>query len=127
MDHCIIEQFIFVLSKSYRTPGHLVFQVISKGKSLQSPLYVLKYLALDKVILAKDERLKASVYFSVLVSKKISKKATVRNLVKRRISEAIKKTIAKISLSGFYIFMVKKEILKADFKQICESVDKNLQ
>jgi len=116
-----------MLPKKFRTPGHLVFQVISKGKSLQVPLYVLKHLALDKVVLAKDERLKANIYFSVLVSKKISKKATVRNLLKRRVLEAIKKALDSNKPNGFYAFMLKKEILKADFKQICESVEKNLQ
>jgi ribonuclease P protein component len=116
-----------MLSKSYRTPGHLVFQVISKGKSFHNPCYVLKHLALDKVVLANDEQLTAKVYFSVLVSKKISKKATVRNLLKRRVSEAIKKALDSNKQNGFYAFMLKKEILKADFKQIYESVNKDLK
>lgn len=116
-----------MLSKKFRLPGHLVFQVINKGNAFHSPLFVLKHLDLAKIALAKDEKLSGKAYFSVLVSKKISKKAITRNLVKRRMSEAIKKVLDKNKLSGFYVFMVKKDILKADFPQICDSVSKNLQ
>ena len=116
-----------MLSKSFRIPGHLVFQVINKGDSVQTPVFVLKHLALTKIVLAKDEKLAGKAYFSVLVSKKIAKKATIRNLVKRRMSEAIKRVLDKSKLTGFYVFMIKKDILKADFSQICESVVNILQ
>jgi ribonuclease P protein component len=116
-----------MLSKSYRIPGHLVFQVINKGSCLQTSLFVLKHLDLAKIVLPKDEKLSGKVYFSVLVSKKINKKAVIRNLVKRRMSEAIKKVLDKNKLSGFYVFMVKKDILKAEFSQICDTVAKNIR
>ncbi|MEF9989507.1 MAG: ribonuclease P protein component [Christensenellaceae bacterium] len=62
----------------------------------------------------------ARVGFSV--SKKIGN-SVVRNLVRRRLKEAYRKALSDITQSYSLVFVARKGIENADFKQICSQMN----
>jgi len=57
-----------------------------------------------------------------VVSKKISKKAVERNRIKRRLREIVKKEISELKNGIDLVFLVKKNIITAEFSEIEYSV-----
>lgn len=65
--------------------------------------------------------------FAVVVGTKVSKKAVDRNKIRRRIRSVLQKRLIEIRPGFDVVFLVKKEVLSASFKEVEEQVERLLQ
>jgi len=86
--------------------------VIKQGRHNADRFLVLKF---------KSNSLEQS-RIGFVVSKKISKKAVERNRIKRRLREIVKKEISELKNGIDLVFLVKKNIITAEFSEIEYSV-----
>lgn len=91
-------------------------EIKNKGKMNYSPIF-------GWLSLKSDEGKK----FGFVISKKISKKAVDRNKIKRRMAESIKKHLDDFEKGIRIVFLVKREILNKNIKEIEEEVKKCLK
>ncbi len=96
-----------MLPSSKRLSTALFKEVITKGKHLHSPLFVLRAI--------KTEGLSR---FSVSVPKKVAKTAVLRNKLRRRFYSALNPLFVEIKPGIHGVFIVKETILKAHFKSL---------
>lgn len=71
--------------------------------------------------LEKDDDLKK---FGFVISKKISKRAVDRNKIKRRLTESIRKNLDAFKKGTRIVFLIKREILNKNIKEIEEEIRK---
>ncbi len=97
-----------MLPKEKRLNKALFKKVIDKGKSLNSKVFIVRFV--------KDNSL---LKFAVSVSKKVSKKAVIRNKIRRRVYTAINSFKTLISKeNGNVLFIVKSDILELKTEDI---------
>jgi ribonuclease P protein component len=94
-----------MLKKIYRLLGETKFD---KKNTYNCPFFVLK--------VAKNES--SFSRFGFIVSKKIDKRATVRNRIKRQIRVCIENNIDKIQIGYDMLFILKKQLLNKETKEI---------
>ena len=87
------------------------FKELMGGKTLSTPYFLLKYKAILETSPTK---------YAVVVSSKISKRAVERNKIRRRLYSILSKNFPSKGLVG--AFFVKKEALKATFKELEKEV-----
>lgn len=92
-------------------------EIKNKGVMNYSPIF-------GWLILEKDDDLKK---IGFVISKKISKRAVDRNKIKRRLAESIKKYLNDFNKGTRIVFLVKKEILNKNIKEIEEEIKKCLK
>ena len=81
---------------------------IEGAKTIATPLFVLKFSE-------NGEKLSR---FAFVISKKIDKRAVIRNRIKRSISRGLEKIVSDINKEYDFVFIVKKQILDKDQKEI---------
>ena len=62
--------------------------------------------------------------FAFIISTKIHKKAVERNRIRRLLTEAIRGNLANVKPGNEAVFLVKKAILKKQFKEVEEEVER---
>lgn len=103
-----------MLKKENRLTKRTDFLLVKEmGTIQQSPFFGLSYFINEK----SDNN---KVGF--IISKKISKKAVVRNKIRRQISEIIYKEINNLPKGFNGIFLVRQNILDADFEEIKSNI-----
>lgn len=105
-----------MLNKKHKIPSRKLIPIIlDKGKSIDTPLFAIKYLYnRDKIS-----------HFGVITSQKISKKAVVRNKIRRRIYESIRlflkeKEESEINIDA--IILSKKRLVDSNFETIFSTI-----
>lgn len=94
-----------MFSKQNRLTTKDFNEVFKIGKNFSNDYFLCKYIKSDKLAV------------SVAVSKKVFKKAVKRNLVKRRVASILREKKEGLS-KGKYIFVVKKNLLEMNKKQL---------
>ena len=109
-----------MLAKKHKISNRkLIPKIINNGKSLNTSLFVIKYLYNQEEI----------SHFGVVTSQKISKKAVERNKIRRRIFEAIRlyiKENPKHSKNINAVILTKKSTLNTDYKTMYDTISNSL-
>ena len=100
-----------MLPRPKRLSTALFKGVIGEGRSLHSPLFVIRVL-----------KLSGPSRFSVSVPKKIAKTAVLRNKIRRRIYSALEPLFPNIKADIHGVFIVKPTILTASFEEISKGI-----
>lgn len=102
------------LPKEFRLKKQKEFdKVKQQGQTVHSSLFVVSYI----------DNQSDGPKFGFVVSKKIDKKAVVRNKIRRRLSEAIRCLFPQLKKDIYAVFLVKKRIKEANFKEIKEEIE----
>ncbi len=96
------------MNRSYSLKRAEIGLVLEKGRLSHFPLFTLRTLTNSEV---------KSIKVAFVASKKVFPKAVLRNKAKRRSRDAFRQNLSNIK-NGHYIFFLKKEVLKADFKDL---------
>ncbi len=104
-----------MLKKAYKLNTSEFKEVFNFGKTIQTPIGLVKYKKGDKLF----------PRFAVVVSKKISKKAVERNLFKRRVFASIQELYQDFSPSD-YIIILNSSIKDIQYKELI-TVLKNIK
>jgi len=109
-----------MLPKKHKiTNRRIIPNILNNGKSISTPLFVIKYIYNKE----KDS------HFGIITSAKISKKAVERNKARRRIYEAIRHFLNEqgdTEKNIDAIFLAKKSCLEADYETISKTISNNL-
>ena len=92
-------------------------EIKTKGVINYSPIF-------GWLSLKKDDDFKK---FGFVISKKISKRAVDRNKIKRRLAESIRKNLDSFEKGIRIVFLVKRDVLNKNIKEIEEEVKKCLK
>jgi len=107
-----------VLKKINRVSSRKEFlEIKTKGVINYSPIF-------GWLSFKKDDDFKK---FGFVISKKISKRAVDRNKIKRRLAESIRKNLDSFEEGIRIIFLVKRDILNKNIKEIEEEIKKCLK
>jgi len=99
-----------VLPKKYRLPLKTEFSYLKKkGKIFQGKLFALLLVSQTK---------KSFFRTAFVISNKIHKKAVKRNKARRLVNEVVYELLPKIKKGYDGVFLAKKAIIKADYKEI---------
>ncbi len=103
-----------MLPKSKRLSTEAFKEIIEKGRSIHCPFLILRlYPTLS------DSR------FAISVPKKVTKTAVARNKTKKQIYSIIKSLENKIKPGFSVVIIVKPELNKLAFKDLCVEVEKS--
>lgn len=86
-------------------------RVLRRGRRINSSFFTIYGIDTPKEVTA-------SFRGAVVAGLKVSKKATERNRVKRQTQAALREYRQDQELTGDYVFILRKEIIKADYQQI---------
>ena len=92
-------------------------EVLSRGKTLHSPLFTLKYTTTSQSLESK---------IGIIASKKIARQAVYRNKARRRIREALRGNVKQLKPGNMLVFLVKREMLLSSYQNIVKEVQATL-
>ena len=98
-----------MLKKEYRLPS----QTFIKSSLVYKTTFFIARIASNNLDISR---------FGFVVSKKVDKRATARNKIKRIFRSCIEQNIERIKPGFDFLFIVKKESLSEESKNICSSV-----
>lgn len=86
-------------------------RVLRRGRRINSSFFTI-------YCIDTPQEITAIFRGAVVAGLKVSKKATERNRVKRQIHALLREYRQNQELAGDFVFILRKEIIKADFQQI---------
>lgn len=102
-----------MLPKQHRLPLRIELRRVKKeGRLFQGKLFGL--------LLAPSP--KAQTRFAFIISTKVHKKAVKRNRAKRLLAAALRELLPQMKSGSDGVFLAKKSLVEADFKQIKQEV-----
>ncbi len=105
-----------MLPKKHRLPGYKTPLLLTRGLTLNSKFFIVKY-----------QKVKSSYQVGFVISKKVLAKAVDRNRLKRQLRHLVKEISSKTLSGKNYLFLTKPQIREASPKQISVEISSALK